>query len=540
MSDDSHHLPGASTASLRRWFLLLALAAVLLYAAGVNPYWRFQRDSPLYMGLGRSLAENGSYSFNGQPQVHVLPGFPAMLALIYMALGQNLLAMNGLVSLFGLGCIGAGYLLYRELHLTPFQTVTCVILLAFSRTLYYASSQIMTDVPFTFFMVLGLYFGQRMLRAQAGGRWGWCAAAGAAVLAASAIRPLGPVLLIGLTAALWLQPGGRGRWLENLGLTALLSAGLAVAGALWAIRGSPLGAPLGTSAVSMYLTQPGAAGVLAHLIEGAPRLVGSLSDTVLGTDLGLPFSLLLALLIGVGAARAARGGERLMSVTGAVYLATICLNTPGRRLMLPVLPVLLYWLVLGAGAVAAFAARRWRWASSPRLMRLGPALLVLAVLPNLAHLSRTVYEARRPDFSSAAEDGRLSDYALLSLYLRHHAHSHDRVLAYEDNVIAYFARMRAVRVRACRHFLRRHGSGWISGKHLSYLVVDPRKCETAQDMRELVRSSPGTFRRVASFGKLDLYRVYSDQVASATPPAGGAPPSAKTHQAQAPTPTGPH
>ena len=80
------------------------LVVTALYAAGLNGSWRFQRDSTLYMGLGRWLAEAGSYRFNHEPHAFVWPGFPAMLWAVYATVGESFLAMNALVSAFGLGC----------------------------------------------------------------------------------------------------------------------------------------------------------------------------------------------------------------------------------------------------------------------------------------------------------------------------------------------------------------------------------------------------------------------------------------------------
>ena len=247
MTDVISHDTDAPAPPLRRWFLLLLLAVVLLHAAGLNPYWRFQRDSPRYMGLARSLAETHTFSFNGQEHIYALPGFPAMLSLVYMGFGENFLAMNALVSLLGVGCVVLGYLLYCELSLTAFQAFACVLLLALSRTLYYYSFQILTDIPFTFFAIGALYFARRMLRAEGGERWAWCAAAAGAAAAACAVRPLGPALFAAMVAALWLRPGARAAWRVNAGLTVVLVTPVLLAGALWAVRGAHLGAPLGTT-----------------------------------------------------------------------------------------------------------------------------------------------------------------------------------------------------------------------------------------------------------------------------------------------------
>ncbi len=289
-----------------------------------------------------------------------------MLSVIYMTLGQNFLAMNVLLSLFGLGCVAMAYLLYRRLALTPLQVLACTLLLGFSRTLYFYSSEIMTDVPFAFFVAASLYLGTRALQAEGRGRWGWWLGAMGAALASCTIRPLGPALLIALVAALWLQAGARVEWRRRALMTAVLLAPVLLAAGLWALRGAGLGAPFGSTYVSRFVTTRGPFGVARHLLRRLPDLAGALSDPVLGSDVGTTISLLLAVPLLIGFYRTLRGGERLLCAFGVVYLPAILLAGPGRRYLLPLLPALLYWIVVGVGEIGACLERR-RMAAPARL-----------------------------------------------------------------------------------------------------------------------------------------------------------------------------
>jgi 4-amino-4-deoxy-L-arabinose transferase-like glycosyltransferase len=509
MIDDGAQKTAASSPPFRRWLLVLAALVVLLYAAGLNPFWRFQPDSALYMGLARSLARDGTYSFNGQEHVFALPGFPAMLSLVYMALGENFLAMNALVSLFGLGCVGLGYLLFSELSLTPFQRLACLLLLAFSRTLYYYSSHIMTDVPFAFFAIAALYLGLRMLRAQGRAAWGWCLAAAAAATAACAVRPLGPALLAALVGALWLRPGVRARWRPNLGMTAVLLGPVLAAAAVWAYRGAAFGAPLGSTYFRRFVSSRGIDGVAMHLLRGVPTLLGSLTDPVLGSDMGVTFGVVLAVLMGVGLWKALRGGERLLCIYGVVYLPAICLSSPGRRYMLPVLVVLLYWLVLGVGAAGSLLEGRGV-AAAHRLLRVGQVLLALA---NLAHLSKTLYEARSPRFYAVTEDGRMLDYLPLAQWLRANVGPRDVVLTGERNVVHYFSGVRATRFPSrSLESNPRYQAWYLKRARPSYLVEDPADKGMTRGFEPLLAARPEAFERVCSFGKLVVFRVHEDRL----------------------------
>lgn len=497
----------------RRWLALFALVVLLLYAAGISTHWRFQRDSTLYMGLARSLAENGTYSFNGEPQRLALPGFPAILSLVYMTLGEDFLAMNVLLALFGLACVALGWLVFRAQPLTRSQALACLVLLAFSRTLFYYSSHIITDVPFTFFVLLGLYCGTRMLRGPSARRGPWGLAAACATLAACAVRPLGLALLIALVAATWLQAGAFRQWRASLAWACLLAAPTAAAAVLWVHRGAALGTATGTSYFHWFLGVPGLAGAALHVLARVPMVVDSLSDTVLGSDLGLPVSIALALPIGVGFVDAVRRGERLLCAFGVVYVGAVCLANPGRRLMLPVLPALLVWLVLGAGAAATFLAERWRRVSWPSLARAGWVLMALLALTNMAHASKTIYEAHSASFYATLGEGRLPDYFQLAQWLRAHARSDDCVLANESNFIHYFSRLRTRRIAMePMEFDVRDQAQRMKLAGVTYLVMDPTAGAPAERTRQLLQAYPGAFDKVQTFGKLDLYRVRLDKM----------------------------
>ena len=512
MTDASNQNRDASPWPPRRWFPLLLVVVILLHAAGLSSNWRFQRDSALYMGLGRSLAQNGTYSFNGRAHVLALPGFPAMLAVVYATLGQNFLAMNALVSVLGIGCVVMGYLLFRELSLTAFQTFACVLLLALSRTLYYYSSLLMTDVPFALLVITTLYLGLRMLRADGSARWAWCLAAAVAATAACAVRPLGPALFAALIGALWMQPGALKKWRANAAMTVALAGPVVALGLLWVLRGVSHGAPLGGTYFQRFVASRGIAGVARHVLARAPEIVNSLSDTVLGTNLSLPVSVILGVIIVLGLVRAARSGERLLCIFGVVYFGAICLSGPGRRYMLPALPALIYWLVLGAGEAASFLQRRHGMSPS-RLLRAGQVLLALGVLANLVHLSKTVYEARSPNFYAITENGRMLDYFPLMKWLQANAGRDDRVLAFEDNVIHYFSGISTVRFSEKPQALHLRYQEWtISRQAVTYMVIDPARADLNRSLKKLLAARPDAFERVRDFGKLELYRVHADKV----------------------------
>ncbi|MHC5034593.1 MAG: ArnT family glycosyltransferase [Planctomycetota bacterium] len=504
--------------------LLFALTVTALYAAGINSYWRFQRDSALYMGLARSLAETGTYSFNCRPHAFAWPGFPAMLSVVYMAAGESFLIMNVLVSLFGLGCVAVAWLLLRELSLSNGQLTACLLLVGFSRNLYYYSCHIMPDVPFTFAVVVGLYCGTKMLSEDGSIDWRWCLGAAAAACAASFLRPLGPVLLIALIAALWLRPGRIKRWAADLGWAAVLAGPFVVFGSAWGWRSSHVRAV--ANALSSGHARP-AMGyfevfvsrwrlpkLASRVSEGALELVDTLSEVVLGVDLGLPVSIALALLMAVGLVAALRRGERLLSAYGVVYLGAVCLGSPGRRYLLPALPVLVYWLVLGVSYAGFLLSEHWHACSRRSVLKAGMVLLVLAVGLNLLRVGKVIYETRSPDFYSAMESGSLPRYFQMASWLKDNADGKDGVYAYEDRFLHYFGRVRTVRGPSLtREFDVERAAGLLASEGVTYMVVDRTEAHRYKQrmrdrMDQLRRCYPQAFGLSRSFGTLDLLRVH--------------------------------
>ena len=508
--------PTRSLLTGRRGLVVLLCVVALLYAAGVNSYWRFQRDSALQMGLARSLAEEGTYRFNGKTHAFVLPGFPALLSLVYMTAGESFLAMNVLVSLLGFGCAALGWALLRELPLTGRQAAACAVLLAFSRTLYYYSSHVMADVPFTFLALVTLICGAQMLRRRGRACWLWCGGAAASACAASLVRPLGPALLAALVLAIWLRPGARAEWRRRAGQTLLVLVPLAVAGMAWGVRCALQGASGEQMYYGKFVGRYGLGLLIERMMRHALDLPKALADCVLGVGAGTAVGVVLAAVMLVGLVAALRRGERLVSIYGLVCLAGVCIASPGRRYLLPVLPVMLYWLTLGLHAGGQWLRARTAWWTPRRLRTTGWVLFALLLAVNVMRIGKVIREARARDFYQVVEDGRLVDYFALADWLREHAGPRDVVVTREAEVVHYLSRVRTRRVPTTwthsKYWQRGRGRKFLTRVGATLLVRDHGKDERTARLAKVARAHPGAFERVYSVGKLEVFRVHPDKL----------------------------
>jgi 4-amino-4-deoxy-L-arabinose transferase-like glycosyltransferase len=188
--------------------LILSRAFVpvgLIAAAAVRVTWiiwypaKPVSDFGWYRGVGVSIAQGHGFQFFGQPTANRSPGYPLLLALSNILSGNSLLANRILTAAFGVGTIWLAYLIARGLFRSEITGRLTLLLLAFFPNQIAYSGIIASELPFSFFVLLGawiLLFRRRSI---------WTlSAAGAAFGSALLIRPAALVLpVVVLVAALW-------------------------------------------------------------------------------------------------------------------------------------------------------------------------------------------------------------------------------------------------------------------------------------------------------------------------------------------------
>ncbi|MFP4027271.1 MAG: ArnT family glycosyltransferase [Candidatus Brocadiia bacterium] len=501
---------------LRKLFVPLLLIVTFLYALALNDKWRFQRDSAVYMGLGRSILEGRGYTFNYAPHTMYPPGLPVMVAGtgaifgIPDELSDSFLAYNLLITLLGLGCIPLFYLILRELNLPPPVMAIAFLFLCFSRTLYYYSVHIMSDVPFTFFALAALLLGLLMLRWEGWKSWAACAGAALMIAIASNIRPVGPLLLPAVLGGLWLHRKAFGKWKGNLGKSVILFVLPAVPLILfifWADSARPGGwkhyfhAKLNVGRFACFFR---------HFLGQFGNNLRALNDTLMGTDIARIVGLILALIMLVGLIRAFKNGERQLSLFALLLMAAIWAGgwSLGRRYLLPAIPVMYYWLASGGTAIGEFLKKRWAFWTPSRTRRLAYITIGLVVTVNLVRIGDVIIE-QRGQFYSDIEEGKLASYKPVFAWLRKNGSGKETVVGgYERTIIHYFTRVKSRYLkRNTRHFTEAQALRWL--RSVDFLVEDQTQPESTGGQKILTNDSPVILRQIDVGGteQVKLLRV---------------------------------
>jgi 4-amino-4-deoxy-L-arabinose transferase-like glycosyltransferase len=448
----------------RRHAILVFAALAILYLLTLNNQWAIEPDSAVYLTLGRSIAEGRGMDYNGTPAWGIPPLLPVLIAGSRVLFGPAYWPINLAISLFGLGTALLAYLtvrrLAREVGADDVRLALAALLITGSSArLLVDSTRILTDVPCAFFIALGLY---AFVRARQG-HWAWCWAGLGAMLLATALRLPAGVVLAGTFFGLafeFRREGYRRRLLATL-----VGMGGVAAGALgwwFLVRGRSIGGP------DYFVTiferfQFGLRERWVQLAEGPFRLPGALCEAITGQELQW-FNVVPTALILFGLWTAARRGQWVLVCPVLAYVAFL-LGLGGSavapRYLLPVMPMLVYALVVGTvefaaqvrrrSAVAVRTARSRRRRTPERTARRRRTVLaivtVFCVALSLPKDVREVFRMHRPDFYETYEGGKWKGKVDLGAYLASLRETgktapDDRVLAPGTAIVNYLSGLR--------------------------------------------------------------------------------------------------
>jgi hypothetical protein len=182
----------------------------LILGLGVLHFFSYMRvesyapDSSYYIGLARSILEQGRYEFNFAPHVLYPPGYPALLALISIPFGISYLVSVRAAAIVGMLGLIASYELLRCKEGRRIAAAGCLIL-GFSGFYFYVAAQLVgSDVPYFFTSILFLVLITRVEQSWADRQPGILLRGMivALLVVSLLMRTVGAALLVGMIA--WL------------------------------------------------------------------------------------------------------------------------------------------------------------------------------------------------------------------------------------------------------------------------------------------------------------------------------------------------
>jgi len=458
---------GAPVAARRAWLIAAGILA-MAYLAGVNDSWAVKPDSGLYLALGRALAEGRGMEFDGVQMWAIPPGLPLLVAACLAVTPDHYWLINLVLHLMALGtAVVASATAWRLGDDLPPErrgllTLAVLLVVGLSARLFVDASQILTDVPFSFFVALGVYGFVRAGR----GHWAWAMAGSAALLAATMTRLLGPLFFLGAAVAAAapgrrafallrrqgrlaagphafagasMAPGRRGL------LLALLAGGLLLVAGTWfwmaAVRSqADPQSPDYLAAVSAEQFNLLSGRLWVQVVKGLARLPAAACKALVGQELAW-VNLVPAALIVFGWVTAARRRQWIAVLPPVFYIGFLLVwghAAVAARYFLPVLPMLAYGLLLGADELGH--VRRTPWLPRAAPVVIATALCLAVSLPKVA---RHVYWMRHPQFYAVYDHGKWKDAVDLGRHLAARGRSEaDGVITPDPTLVHYLSRLR--------------------------------------------------------------------------------------------------
>jgi len=266
------------------------------------------------------------------------PVFPLLLAGVYKAFGLNLTAMKVAVILLFLAALLAVALTFRD-ELSTKQSFALVAMIGFSPYFWNYKENILSEFPFLLFAYLSLFLIYRTYEQDSSPTYSNAALAGLAIWAAYGTRSVG----ISLVAALWLRDALR---LRKLSLYSIVATAVFLLGA-----GVEM---MFVQTEASYLDQfSGAPALFSHAI-GYLKSVSVLWDNGYSLPVRVAVLALLSAFALIGFAARLRRGVGIFETFSLAYLAVILLwPAPSDRLLIPLVPLYLFYILIGFDAAMA-------------------------------------------------------------------------------------------------------------------------------------------------------------------------------------------
>ncbi|MFW6060063.1 MAG: ArnT family glycosyltransferase [Phycisphaeraceae bacterium] len=399
----------------RDWILrhrmALLLGVVLVYAAGFSLEWRISPDSAANAVVARHLARGGEFAGAtelGIDAMKLQPGLPWLMAGTMRLFDERTLwPLNIPMWLTALGGLAILYRLLRW-HFEAAVAAIIVTLAAINLTYYEAGLRLLTEMPFTFGLLVML-LGYEWFRQF--NDWRMIAGIGLIIGGIGLMALFRSVALVAVAALmlslLWQSVRGpqrrRAAWMlvAALALLALQRAADPRLATPWVLN------PDEQRVFTLLTTR---LDYVARSVMGSthlPKLIDeAISETLLGVELD-PFSgVLLAVLILIGLVRLFRVRPLWGLIVCGFIVQVVVFRAALARYFVPIVPLLavVWWL-----SVCHLRARLPDGAGKV----VGASMLVLWIGCNLARIADLAWEQRQAQPLAHYRDGR---YPVLKLF----------------------------------------------------------------------------------------------------------------------------
>ena len=503
--------------------VLLLLISGLFHFSSVSPGHSWGGDFAAYIHQGKSLANGSTEQLdiitshrvgNSAGTIAVGPtaypwGFPAALALVIIVFGESLFAMKLLVIGFFLGCQVVIHLLLRG-RTAMIGIYAVVFAFALNSYVYTFKNQILPDVPFTFFVLLTLVLCRTFLIEKKDPSIVNLGFIGASMFLAFSMRANAIALL---PAVAFLQVLGK----VNDGNSFFVSRLL---GGLKRIRLSDLTPYLifavGTVALNSVLADP----ILSYADTGHIQIVGieQLFKRVASnawyylllpmSRLGTPVAVYALIVIPVLLVGVARSGTENMDLLIYIFFhMLILLVFPGRqglRYVLPLLPMLLFFLFVGGRDVVNWFIRLGSKDFS--IKRLDIALVAILIV---GMSGPVVLQAIQEPIEPGSDYIVSGPYAANSRdvfgYIKQNIDEDESIVFWKPRVLSYLTDRKSVNATSLEGLTRGHSK---------YVLVFFPELPTDRSNKALVEvtsENPEHFSLIYRNPDFSLYKILASQ-----------------------------
>lgn len=526
----------------QRRLLLIIILVFILYLLALNPDLYLWGDNARFIVMAKSIAMGQGFKEVHYPDnplaTYPIPMFPLMIAPIIYFLDYNLWGMKLLVIIVGVGTVWLAYIYFRE-WLDETFVILLTLLIAVSPQIVSFSHQVMSELPYLFFLFLSFIFLRKYASEP-----GWLTKMG--LLAALAIaatcltRTIGVVIL--LAAAPYLMWDTSSSWLQGLKKILLLGVVTII---IWLLLNYSLlnnltytrdfmeGASKSTNSSSLSIDN-----FKASVFDNYNAYVTIFSETILYLTFNMPsriITVICFLVVGYGFLYSSFKKRSILEYYIFLYVAILLLYKPNsmnlgnyQRYLVPLIPFILYYFVQGLQQICIrisdFTNSGLDYSNpdnSPAAIKtafkiarqIAIGLLCTIILLNFAATVRASVLKSQPEmFDYSIYNNGMTPYKYMALWTKENTPPESIIMARNTYLYHFWSnrlmsRYPSVDPQASQEQLFQV----LYETHTNYIVLDTltdmAPSASARSFMEFVQQNSDTFELVYQDGENRIYRV---------------------------------